>query len=110
MSNQLRSAADARRWFFIEGISMSDWAREHGFPRQAVYAVLSGRSRCTRGRGHSIAVALGMKSCAEAATRRDRLVSHDRGGPEAEPRAASGRGPTLGPSSLASSATEDVSP
>lgn len=110
MSNPLRSAADARRWFFIEGISMSDWAREHGFPRQAVYAVLSGRSRCTRGRGHSIAIELGMKRCVEAATPRDRPVSHDRGGPEAEPRAGSGRGPGLGPSALASSATEEVSP
>ncbi|MBE1162300.1 hypothetical protein [Dyella sp. 7MK23] len=41
---------------------MTDWAREHGYPRQAVYAVLSGRSRCTRGRGHQIAIALGMKA------------------------------------------------
>lgn len=40
---------------------MTDWARDHGYPRQAVYAVLSGRSRCTRGIGHQIAVALGMK-------------------------------------------------
>lgn len=69
MSNQLRSAREARLWFYEVGISMTDWAREHGFPRQAVYAVLSGRSRCARGRGHQIAVALGMKRSTEALRR-----------------------------------------
>lgn len=70
MSDHLRNAREARNWFFDEGISMTDWAREHGFPRQAVYAVLSGKSRCTRGRGHLIAVALGMKRSAEVTGRR----------------------------------------
>jgi len=45
---------------------MTDWARDHGYPRQAVYTVLSGRSRCTRGRGHQIAIDLGMKRPTEA--------------------------------------------
>lgn len=68
MSDHLRSARETRNWFYDEGISMTDWAREHGFPRQAVYAVLSGKSRCTRGRGHRIAVALGMKRSTDAIT------------------------------------------
>lgn len=42
-------------------MSVTDWAQEHRFPKQAVYAVLSGKSRCSRGRGHRIAIALGMK-------------------------------------------------
>lgn len=61
MSDHLRTAKEARNWFYDRGISLTDWARDHGYPRQAVYAVLSGRSRCTRGRGHQIAIALGMK-------------------------------------------------
>lgn len=40
---------------------MTDWARDRGYPRQIVYAVLSGRSRCNRGIGHQVAIALGMK-------------------------------------------------
>ncbi len=61
MSNRLRSAKEARRWFYTQGLSVKDWAGEHRFPQQAVYAVLSGKSRCSRGRGHRIAIALGMK-------------------------------------------------
>ena len=61
MSDRLRTAKEARTWFYDQGISLTDWARDHGYPRQAVYAVLSGRSRCTRGRGHQIAIDLGMK-------------------------------------------------
>lgn len=61
MSDHLRTAKEARNWFYDKGISLTDWARDHGYPRQAVYAVLSGRSRCTRGRGHQIAIDLGMK-------------------------------------------------
>lgn len=66
MSNHLRTAKEARNWFYDKGISLTDWARDHGYPRQAVYAVLSGRSRCTRGRGHQIAIDLGMKRPTEA--------------------------------------------
>ena len=66
MSTHLVSAQQARHWFYTKGISVSDWAREHNFPRAAVYAVLSGKSRCSRGRGHEIAIELGMKEPAEA--------------------------------------------
>lgn len=61
MTEHLRTAEEARNWFYSEGVSVSDWAKANGYPRQAVYSVLSGRLRCTRGRGHLIAIALGMK-------------------------------------------------
>lgn len=51
----------ARRWFDEHGVPISDWAAAHGFDRQIVYAVLSGRSRAIRGESHRVAVALGLK-------------------------------------------------
>lgn len=50
-----------RKIFENEGISVTDWARKRGFRREDVYAVLNGRSKGTRGKGHVIAVALGIK-------------------------------------------------
>jgi len=77
MRNRLLTAQEARNSFYVEGTSVTDWAREHGFPRQAVYAVLSGKSRCTRGRGHRIAVALGMKRSADGITAHPPGVSRE---------------------------------
>lgn len=48
--------------FVQEGISVSEWAKAHGFPVGSVYAVLNGRSRARRGQSHQIAVALGLKT------------------------------------------------
>lgn len=47
--------------FFLEGRSVADWARENNFRRDLVYAVLNGRSNCSRGESHRIAVKLGLK-------------------------------------------------
>lgn len=52
---QLRSA------FEQAGVSVSDWAAAHGFRRENVYAVLSGRAKGRRGQSHRIAAALGLK-------------------------------------------------
>jgi len=112
MSDHLRTAREARNWFNDEGISMTDWAREHGFPRQAVYAVLSGKSRCTRGRGHRIAVALGMKrSTTDAITqaRSPGVSGEPREENRAKPHAGSSRTDAVGRSANATT-TEEVSP
>ena len=55
----LLDAAKAR--FFDHGISIAQWAREHGVPAALVYSILRGERRCTRGECHKIAVALGLK-------------------------------------------------
>lgn len=47
--------------FETGGLKVSDWAREHGFKREHVYAVLSGRVRGRWGEAHAVAVALGLK-------------------------------------------------
>ena len=44
------------------GVSIAEWAREHGFSRVQVYAVLSGRTKGLRGVSHEIAAALNLKS------------------------------------------------
>ena len=55
--------ADAiRQEFARRGVSISAWARAHGYSKQLVYQVLSGRKRCVRGQCHEIAVRLGLKT------------------------------------------------
>lgn len=60
-----RSLQQAREWFDIHGISVTEWAQSRGFERATVYAVLSGRTRGRRGQAHAIAVALGLKPAPE---------------------------------------------
>jgi gp16 family phage-associated protein len=110
MSNRLLTAQEARNRFYVEGTSVTDWAREHGFPRQAVYSVLSGKSRCTRGRGHRIAVALGMKRSADGITPYPPRVSrqpHEENEPA--PHASSSRAVVIGQSANPITA-EEMSP
>ncbi len=58
-----REKLELRRSEFAEsGMTVSAWADAHGFSRVDVYAVLSGRSRCLRGKAHAIAVALGLRN------------------------------------------------
>lgn len=52
---------EVKHAFESNGLSISDWAAEHGFRRESVYALLAGRSRGRRGEAHRIAVALGLK-------------------------------------------------
>lgn len=61
MANKVMTLDEIKLSFEARGETISDWALQHGFPKDAVYAVLNGRSRCKRGRGHQIAIALGLK-------------------------------------------------
>ena len=54
--------ARVRAGFIQRGESIADWARQHGFPPNAVYQVLSGYTCGVRGTAHQIAVALGVKA------------------------------------------------
>lgn len=45
-----------------QGITLTQWAKDHGYPRADVYRVLNGQYKAHYGRAHEIAVALGMKS------------------------------------------------
>lgn len=50
--------------FRREGRTFTQWAAEHGYPRNAVYRVLNGFDKAAYGRCHEIAVKLGLKSAA----------------------------------------------
>lgn len=60
-TSQLRVGAEVREEFVRRGLSISSWARLHGFSAQLVYGVLTGRNRGLRGQSHEIAVRLGLK-------------------------------------------------
>ena len=61
MTKPLLTLDEAKKKFEAEGETVASWADAHGFPRDAVYAALSGRTRGKRGKAHQIAVALGIK-------------------------------------------------
>lgn len=62
MSAPLRNPEELRRLFEARGDSVTEWARQRGFKRETVYALLRGRSRGRRGEAHRAAVALGLKA------------------------------------------------
>lgn len=47
--------------FDKSGMSIAEWARQHGYSYQSVQRVLNGQSKNKRGQSHDIAVALGLK-------------------------------------------------
>lgn len=47
-----------------QGKTITEWAREHGYSRNYVYFVLNGQSKARWGKGHEIAVKLGLKPAA----------------------------------------------
>lgn len=51
-----------RQRFKLQGITQTEWAKQHGFDRRAVYRVLSGTDKGNFGQAHKIAVALGLKA------------------------------------------------
>ena len=54
-------AEQVRAEFRRRGQSFAEWARERGFSRQLVSAVVAGHRKCLRGDSHRIAVLLGIK-------------------------------------------------
>lgn len=45
------------------GITVRQWAKEHGYPEIPVYMLLNGQLKGNYGKAHEIAVALGLKPC-----------------------------------------------
>ncbi|MDO9232639.1 MAG: DNA-binding protein [Methylotenera sp.] len=58
------SYSEVRSLFEVDGISVAEWSRDHGFPSALVYRVLRGEAKCRRGETHKIAIALGIKPAA----------------------------------------------
>ncbi len=57
----IRTSQEVRNEFIRKGISIASWARLNGFDKATVSQVLSGCNCATRGKGHKIAVLLGIK-------------------------------------------------
>jgi gp16 family phage-associated protein len=57
----LKTAEEVRVDFERRGINVTQWARERGLTRQAVFAVLNGKTKGRRGDAHKAAVLLGIK-------------------------------------------------
>lgn len=55
------SPEQVRQRLHMQGVTVTQWAAAHGYNRDDVYRVLGGQSKARFGRGHDIAVALGMK-------------------------------------------------
>jgi len=53
---------ELREKFDSEGKTFAEWAANNGFEPQEVYKVLNGQAKCKRGKGHKIAVLLGLKA------------------------------------------------
>jgi gp16 family phage-associated protein len=51
--------------FHREGVTFTEWAKQHGYSRGEVYRVLNGQAKAKYGRAHEIAVKLGLKPGAE---------------------------------------------
>ncbi len=62
MNARQQTPQQVKESFVSRGETISSWADRHGFPRDAVYALLAGRVRGKRGLSHEIAVVLGLKS------------------------------------------------
>ncbi|MEP7041892.1 MAG: DNA-binding protein [Dokdonella sp.] len=63
MSNKATplTPAQVRERMRQSGTTLTQWATDHGFNRDAVYRVMGGQYKAYWGRSHDIAVALGLK-------------------------------------------------
>lgn len=61
-SQVLQTPADVRQWLERHGVTVTDWARSHGFDPTVVFALLNGRTKGRHGQAYQAAVALGLKA------------------------------------------------
>jgi gp16 family phage-associated protein len=66
MTGKTKTPDQVKRELQLRGKTITQWAAENGYPRHEVYRVLGGQIKAHYGRGHEIAVKLGLKQ-AEAA-------------------------------------------
>ena len=60
--NRQQAANDFRKSLIDQGISLKDWAESRGYNPEYCSRVLTGIVKGTRGKGHDIAVAMGIKA------------------------------------------------
>ncbi len=57
----MKTAAEVKEDFIRRGITIANWAKEHGYRPYTVYRVLDGKLKGYYGISHRIAVDLGLK-------------------------------------------------
>ena len=62
----LRTAPEAREWLQRHGVTISAWARSHGFKPSVVASLLAGRTRGQWGEAHEAAIQLGLRQAPDA--------------------------------------------
>lgn len=58
---QLKTPEQVKADFEKRGINVTQWARERGVSRQAVFDIMNGKNKGKRGNAHKAAVLLGIK-------------------------------------------------
>ena len=61
----MKTAADVKQDFIRRGVTIANWAKEHGYNLRTVYSVLDGSLKGHYGIAHKIAVELGLKEPAQ---------------------------------------------
>lgn len=64
MSVNIVSAQQLKDDFKRKGLTFTHWAKENGYRVNDVYRVLNGQVKANYGKGHEIAVKLGLKQAA----------------------------------------------
>jgi gp16 family phage-associated protein len=59
--SSLRTPSEARAWLARHGVTITAWARSHGFKPAVVAALLSGRTQGNWGEAYDAAIALGLR-------------------------------------------------
>lgn len=62
ISSPLRTPDEVRADFDRQGMTVAQFARDHGLNQATVYQVLSGQKKGRRGEAHRAAVLLGLKA------------------------------------------------
>ena len=62
----IKTTDEFKRELANNGVSISEWAKRHGFSVALVYQVLTGQRKTIRGESHRIAVAAGLKQTSSA--------------------------------------------
>ena len=63
----MKTPAQVKAEFLANGITISQWARDHNYTPRDVSLVLNGQIKGRYGKGHDIAVKLGIKLTQQAA-------------------------------------------
>jgi len=57
-----RSPAEVRDWLLRHGVTITEWAKAHGFKPAVVASLLAGRTQGKWGEAYGAAVALGLRT------------------------------------------------